>query len=160
MSMANSPFKPEIDGGVLVAKIAQLAAQGTGIHKIAEIIETESGQKISWRQVKKIISSDRCKDLMQELTDSTMAVAKTQLRSETARMVGKIIRTIEYHLDEKNLNAVPHALKIIGIEQEEGSKGQQNITVVLPGSPTEKPTEEIEIEKSNFGVGSRDPEDS
>lgn len=57
---------------------------------------------------------------------------KLQLMKEVSKLVPLMIDTIKQHLEDKNLNAIPHALKIMGFDKEEVEQSQ-SITVVLPG---------------------------
>lgn len=152
-----------VERNVLVAKIANLAAMGAGQQKMAKILSEETGQNITWRQIKRVLDSQECKDIIREITDVAISQSKASVRMEMGRLVPKAVKVVEFHLDENNLQAVPILFKAIGVDQqEEGPKGQQNITVVLPGV-IEKPAQEITIEEvktNNSDLESRNSEDS
>lgn len=88
-----------ISGGSLKSLAAEL---GCSRNKIRRIYETES-----------------CKRYMKELGDEALHTAKHKIRVGTALLVDKIVATIHKHLEDKNLNAIPHALKILGFSDEE-----------------------------------------
>ncbi len=140
--------KMAVPRNVLVAKVAQLAATGMGQQKMSVTLSEEMGEPISWRQIKKILDTQECKDIVKEVTDVAVSQGKALAKSEMARLVNKAVKVVEFHLDENNLQAVPILFKAIGVDQQEQQQqGNQSLTVVLPGT-AEKPAHEIKFEST------------
>lgn len=131
-----------IDGipdDILVTKVVTYTLLGQGQHKIAKTITDETGVRLNYKHIKAVQDRPEFKALMQKLGEDILATAKQRLKQEASRMVTETMRVIRHHLTNDNLQAVPHVLKILGVESEEKAVGQQNLTIVMPNTQPEKP---------------------
>ncbi len=111
---------------LLITKVAMAYLLGATPKEIGQDIGVPP-QKIS-----KIINSPECQDRLKELSEKALNEAKTKIKEQTAVLVPEIIATLRSHLKERNLQALPHALKILGIGDEEGNKQATSISVIMP----------------------------
>lgn len=114
----------------LAVKVAIMATNGANRHAISKELQ------ISDKKVRSILSSDECIAAMQQLTNEALAAAKSRIRIETAKFTDKILKVIDHHLEKNNLNAVYHALNILGMlnKEEQTVKADNKIVVVMPGA--------------------------
>ena len=117
----------EIADEVLAKEVAAYTVSGLTPRAISE----EMGVPI--RRINAALRSDRFRITVEELQGPMLAKARVQLRTRIASIVKKVGDVLEKHLDDNNLQAIPHALKILGIQEQEESKGDTNLTVILPG---------------------------
>jgi len=69
---------------------------------------------------------------VKQISSDTLKDFKNRLVAEVGRLVPLAVKVLESHLEQNNLNAIPHVLKIIGIDKEDLDQ-VQNITVYMPG---------------------------
>lgn len=138
----------KLDPNVFALKVVSMHMEGTGIQKIARTLSEETGESISHRKVTSLLKSPECQRIMTELNEAAMATAKSVARQRGASLIKKTMDVIEYHLDEKNLMAVPHVLKITGvIDEKEQASTNQALTIIMPGADQkEKPVIEVKDE--------------
>lgn len=117
---------------VIAKKVAALLVSGASKAGIGK----ELGLK-PW-QVKGIVESYACKHAVLELSEHAVSTAKNSIKSEVSKMVKGIVATLQHHLDNKNLNAIPHALKILGFSEEEKTEKSQNLTIIMPSAEAPK----------------------
>ena len=92
---------------------------------------------ISRGKINRIIRDGLPTKYMDEMGTEALATAKQRIRQGTAKLVDLIIETLEVNLKNHDLKAVPHALTILGIKEEEKAVTDTNIQVILPGpAPT------------------------
>jgi hypothetical protein len=157
------PSKSDIGMNVFVTKVASLSAQGMGMHKIAALISEETGEKVTWSKVRRALETQQCKDIVREINEVAVETAVAIAKSGLSKLAKKAVEVVSANLEDDNLNAAVVVFKSLGIDQQDSSpKGQQNITVVLPGV-AEKPAQEIQIEEikdNSNDVETRNSEDS
>src|SRR5574343_108341 len=91
---------------------------------------------ITPQKIAKILNSAPCQEYVKSLGEKALTEAKAKIREQTAMLVPDIVNTLRAHLKDKNLNALPHALKILGFNDEEKQAQATNIQVIMPGSET------------------------
>ena len=91
---------------------------------------------ITPQKISKIINSEACQAYIKTLGEKALTEAKVKIKEQTAMLVPDIINTLRAHLKDKNLNALPHALKILGFNDEEKQQQATNIQVIMPGQDT------------------------
>lgn len=123
----------------LIFDIATLTVIGKGPYEIAKQLNVDA------RRVKRIQEKPECKEAIKEITNSAITNAKNVVKSEVSKMVPALLETLKKHLEEHNLNAVPHALKILGITEDEKGPASTKIQVIIPGEPTQPKTIEGEV---------------
>lgn len=111
----------------LQVKIATLAF--AGMTKAAMAKE----MKISTRRVNTLLQDEETMRQIRKLRDECVETAKVIIKKGAANLAKQVVAVIEHHLDNNNLNAVPHALKILdfGVEEQAKETGT-SITVVMP----------------------------
>jgi hypothetical protein len=122
----------ELTEEMLQKQIAASLASGVALSAIAK----ELG--INYNKAKRISNSEMVKRTMLEIAEEAVGVAKHQIKANTAHLVEGIMDTIKHHLNNKNLNAVPIALKILGFEEKEQKDQPSQFTIVLPGAEAPK----------------------
>src|SRR2546425_708942 len=103
----------ELSDRVIAKKVATMLVAGSSRHAISKDLGIKP-----WA-LKNIIEGYECKKAVLELGEQVVAAAKTNIKYEVSGMVKGIVETLRHHLDNKNLNAIPHALKILGFSEEE-----------------------------------------
>ena len=131
---------------VIAIKIGEMSLAGVGIHEQAKRLSTEFDLTLNHSHITRYKKRAACQNYMAEATQEIRRHAVADLVRRVSKLVPLIEDTIMSNLEDGNINAVPHALKIIGLGEEEKSSGQQSLTVVMPGAsvPNEKPALEIE----------------
>lgn len=108
-------------------KVASMALAGKNQHQIGQ----ELG--LSWRQVKKHLNSEECKELMRKIKDAYLVEAQNRFKVEGSKLVGEAIEVIRKHLKDGNLQAVPHVMKLVELDKEVPAQAQQTIMqIVMP----------------------------
>lgn len=150
--MDTKPFKNGslLSMEVFVSKVAALAAEGCGQQAIAKALSDDLEVVVTWRDVKKALEHPKYKEIVAQMSGDIVYKARSKLKAATAKLVDKVVHVLEQHLDDGNLNAVPHALKILGIEAEEKAQ-PASLTVVLPNIK-EEPKEVSQVEDVKYEV--------
>lgn len=120
----------------ITAKFATMTMAGVGINKAVELLSKEYEYQFTRTQIERLRKKDVYIRIVKEYEDNLVENAKIDLRKGTALIVPKILSALTLALEEGNIQAVPHALKILGVGGEEPVQQAQNIQVILPGSPT------------------------
>jgi hypothetical protein len=109
-------------------EVATLMLSGLSRHKIGE----ELG--LNWRQVQKIMDSPECKRALRELQDAAMESARAVVVGRISKLADKVVDVIESHLEKNNLNAVPIAVKLMGLDEVKPAEAAKDtsITIVMP----------------------------
>lgn len=128
------PYKkpPKPIDMVMIKQAAALIASGSTVADVAKTLD------ITHFRAKNLINGDECRRLMNEIGNEALATAKERIRKGTAGMVDDILATIRQHLKDGNLQAIPHALKILGFTESEGEVKDTTINLVLPGQQVVK----------------------
>lgn len=119
----------------ITAKFATMTMAGVGINKAVELLSKEYEYQFTRTQIERLRKKDVYIRIVKEYEDSLVKNAVIDLRKGTALIVPKILSALTLALEEGNIQAVPHALKILGVGGEEPVQQAQNIQVILPGSP-------------------------
>lgn len=126
---------------VLAQQIAALVSTGNN----PTIISKQMG--IPRTRVVNIMNSDECKRYIRDIGETAVYQAKLQIKKEVARLAPMIVETIKRHLEDNNLQAIPHALKVLGFSEQEASAKDNEVRVVLDfGQAKDKPIEVNGIE--------------
>lgn len=129
----------EVPSEEAAARLAVLQLQGVGINKIVQLMTEEFGYQFTRAQLKRYEHKEVYVRTVKEYKDNLVKKAVVELKAGTSKLVPKIIEAIEKALDNGNINAITHALKILGVETiEPENKQAQSITVVLPGKAKER----------------------
>jgi hypothetical protein len=127
----------------LTQQVAALAFQNIPEYKIAEEL------KITRYRCRKILASKEFKDIVREIGEDAVVLAKNYIKDKVAKLSPEIYETIRINLVEKrSMEAVKVALKVVGFEQEEEVKQAATMMqIILPGAalpPIEVPNEQEE----------------
>jgi hypothetical protein len=108
------------------------------IYKLSGLSVKTTADKlgISTRKIHLFWDSIEVAHYIRTISDGAVKDFKSTLVREVAKLVPLMVDTLRQHLEEKNLNAIPHALKIMGFDKEEVEQ-HSNITVILPGQGAE-----------------------
>lgn len=129
----------EIPMEEVAAKAATLAMAGVGINKAVEMLSTEFSFQFTRTQIDRLKKKDTYMRVVKEYKDNIVKSAVAELREGVALLIPKVISALTVALEEGNITAVPHVLKVLGVGGEEPVQQAQNIQVILPGStPTER----------------------
>lgn len=105
---------------------------------------------ISPAAVRKIVASEKYKELITETADAELGPALAKAKAQLARLSTKAVAAIERALDEGGtrdaLQAATIVLKSVGLHEETEKQQDATITVVLPGG-AEPVTYEVQSEK-------------
>lgn len=112
----------------LVAQIATMTALGKGYTTIAKELD------LTHNKTKRLMNSPECREMILRIQNDALKSAKDNIRKGVAVLADQIIETLRKHLEENNLNAIPHALKILGFNENEQSTGDSVINVILPSA--------------------------
>lgn len=128
------PYKkpPKPVTTVLVKQAASIIATGGNVADVARSLD------ITHHRAKRLVDGDECRKYMNEIGNEALSTAKERIRKGTAGMVDDILDTIRKHLKDGNLQAIPHALKILGFTESEGEVKDTTINLVLPGQQVVK----------------------
>ena len=91
--------------------------------------------------VKKIQADQRHIDLVNAISEEALATAQRQIRSETAKLAGEVMRVLRELLKKNNVDGLKIALKLLGLDNKEpgGEAQAQSLTVILPGQKAPPP---------------------
>lgn len=89
---------------------------------------------LSVQKIVKILNTPECQEYIKTLGEKALTDAKAKIKEQTAMLVPEIVETLRAHLKDRNLNALPHALKILGFNDEEKNTGSTSIQVIMPTS--------------------------
>ncbi len=128
----------------LAMRIAELTLSGMGIHKQAELLSTETESKVTHNMITRYKQRAAYKNYMVDAIEQIKKQSISDLVHRVSKLVPMIESTIVTNLENGNINAVPHALRILGLGEETKSTQQQALTVVMPGAKAPKETIEIE----------------
>ena len=125
---------------LLATKIAEMTIIGANDTKQMATILSDMGVSLTRRQYNKLKKSETYKSVMAEATDTIRKNAVAELVRKTSELVPLIDTALRKALEEGNVQAVPHALKILGLDGKQDDKPQQaqQLVVMLPGAKTEK----------------------
>ena len=119
----------------VAARAATLRMQGVGLNAITKQLSEEFEFNFTRTYMERLENTETYQRVVTEHRNAVVKAAINELKKCTSALVPKIVTALEKALDNGNVNAIPHALKILGIEgAEPDQKQQQNITVVLPGA--------------------------
>jgi hypothetical protein len=116
----------------LAKQVGALLASGLSFNAVAKEM------RISARKVVSLSNTEQAKRVMIDMGSGAVESARLRIKAGAARLSDKILETIEHHLDEKNIHAVPIALKVLGFGEEQGDSRPTSFTVVLPGAEVPK----------------------
>lgn len=127
----------------VAARLAILQKQGVGLNRIIEILTEEFNYKFTRGQLKKLEYKETYLRTIEEYQKRIVKQAVSELKFSTSRLVPKVVKALEDALEDGNINAIPSALKILGVESLEPEQKQaQSITVVLPGKSDQNKKED------------------
>lgn len=88
---------------------------------------------ISYPKVNKVLQDEETIRCIRKLRDECVEIAKARIKKGAAELADRVVEVIKHHLDNNNLNAVPHALKVLDFGVEEvGSNVGTTIQVIMP----------------------------
>ena len=122
----------------IAAKMAELTISGVGINKQVQLLNEEFDVELNSRRITKYRKREIYQRIMNEYTEGLVKNAIAELKRETSQLIPLVIGAIKKALEEGNLQAVPHALRILGVGEESKEAPSQSLTVVLPGMKQEK----------------------
>lgn len=128
--MPNPYYKPgaHLANEALTKQVASLMATGVPQSQIAKSL------KIAVGTVKRLSETDLAKRVMLEIGEEVVHTAKVWVRANAARLKEKMIKNLEYNLEQNNLNAVPITMKILGFGEEVKDDKPANYVIVMPGA--------------------------
>jgi hypothetical protein len=137
-----SQKNPVIIEEIITRKVAtlMLANPTITIQDLAKRLE------ISKDLVKRIQASDRFRELLKVTGEDAMSRAVSKTRQEMAELAQEAVRVIKFQLQENNLEAAKIVLKTMGLEQQEKTVSDTQLTVIIPGQ-TEPKDIEAEFKK-------------
>ena len=144
-------FSKEILRDQIAAKSAALTLIGVTVEKQIEELREEfhprlvdAGIQLSLRTLMNYRTRTTYKDVMLGATDKVVKQAITELKQAVSGLVPDVIAALKQALKEGDIKAVPHALKILGIDTMEPTNQTQSITVMLPdmNKPSERDVNE------------------
>lgn len=129
----------EVNSEEAAAESAKMTLNGVGINKQVQILSEMFTFNFTRSQVLRLQKRDVYVSVIEEFKKNVVKKAVSDLHTGVSELIPDVIATLKQHLSERNLQAVPMAVKIIGGEAqiEEKQQQAQNITVVLPGSKIE-----------------------
>lgn len=122
----------------MAAKSAELTIAGVGLKKQHEMLAQEFDLTLSRRQVERLRQHAMYKRVLTEYTEGLVKSAIAELKLGVSKLIPKVLTAIENALEADNMQAVPHALKILGVTEEEPQKQAQAIQVIMPGAKAPK----------------------
>lgn len=130
----------EIDLDQAATELAILDYTGVGRQKACDLLSEKFGQRVTSTKLEQIRKHATYIKTRQEHVETLIKGAVMRLKERTSHLPDLIVETIEKALKDGNINAIPHALKILGIDSAEPAAKQTNqIQVVLAGArPKEK----------------------
>jgi hypothetical protein len=108
----------------------------------ASVTECAKQLTISPAAVRKIVASDKYKDIIADAAEAELGPALAKARGQLARLSVKAVKVVERNLDQyledgkggrEALNAATIVLKAVGLHEEGEKQQDTQITVVLPG---------------------------
>lgn len=128
---------------VLTRQIAGILVGGVSITDCAKKLN------ISPAAVRRIIETDKYKDIVSEAGEEELAPALAKAKAQLARLTTKAVKAIEEVLDtgagRDKLQAASIVLKAVGLSENEEKQNDGNITIIMPGG-TQNTQEVIEVE--------------
>ena len=129
---------------VLTRQIATILVGGVSITDCAKKLN------ISPAAVRRIVETDKYKELVAEAGEEELAPALARAKAQLARLTSKAVKAIEEVLDtgagRDKLQAASIVLKAVGLSENEEKQNDGNITIVMPGATN---NEQHTIEVSN-----------
>lgn len=108
----------------------------------ASVAECAKKLTISPAAVRKIVESDKYKEIVATTAEEELAPALAKAKAQLARLSTKAVKAIEETLDNgayrERIQAATIVLKAVGLHEEERQQQDTSITVVMPGA--EHPT--------------------
>lgn len=110
-----------------IRTVASMVISGSSINRIAQELSTTR------HHIKKIMNTQQFRDLVKEQSEEVLITARNTLKAAITERVPELIRVLDKHLKDDNLEAVKLAFKSLGMEAVEQQQASSNLTVVLPG---------------------------
>ncbi len=130
----------------LAMRIAELTLSSMGIHKQAELLTQETGSKVTHAMITRYKQRPAYKNYMVDAIEQIKKQSISDLVHRVSKLVPMIESTIVTNLENGNINAVPHALRILGLGEETKGQQAQQLNVIMPGARAPKETINIEVE--------------
>lgn len=126
--------KKELSDAYPEHAMKEAIAKQYAIYKFQNMPKTSIREKmgLSPEKMNLLDSSIEVEYYIKQLSSDLMKNFKTKLINEVTKLVPLVVNVLNFHLEQKNLNAVPHVLKIMGFDKEEEAQ-TQSITVYMPG---------------------------
>lgn len=137
----------EVPQDEVAARLAVLQVTGVGTNKCVQLLSEEFNFNFTRTQLKRLELRDTFVRTIEEYKKNIVKKAVSDLKEQASRLIPKIVSSIENGLDNNHYQVIPHALKILGVENVEpdNNKQAQVLQVVLPGHrPQEKVVNETE----------------
>jgi len=129
----------EIDLDEAATELAVMDYTGIGRQKACDLLSEKFGQRVTSTKLLQIRKHATYIKTRQEHVETLIKGAVMRLKERTSHLPDLIVETIEKALKDGNINAIPHALKILGIDSAEPAAKQTNqIQVVLAGARPNK----------------------
>lgn len=109
-----------------IARIAPLRLANVGINKIAKEL------KLSNHYVTKILDTGEFRTKLRDIADEATSLATNSWKNSVANLVPEAVEVLKQALEKGDLEAVKLIVRSLGIEKQEATVQQGNITVVLP----------------------------
>lgn len=119
---------------LIAAKMAELQLAGVGINKQVQLINQEFGTSINNRTITRYRKREVYTRILDEYTNNIVKNAVSNLKREVSDLIPLVTSALRKALEDGNINAIPHVLKVIGIDSEVKEQQAQQLTVVLPGA--------------------------
>lgn len=130
----------------IAAKMAELTITGVSTRQQIDMLSKEFNAELNPRKLENYRKREVYQNILREYTETLVKNSIAELKRETSRLVPKVVQAIEKALDDGNVTVIPHALKIMGIDNIGESQQAQQLTVILPGGTKEEKVIEIETE--------------
>lgn len=112
----------------LVRQVAVLSISGCSPNSIAKTLG------ITKWYVTKIQADQRHIDIVSALGEEALQSAQRQIKSETAKLAGEVMRVLRELLKKNNVDGLKIAIKLLGLDnREQEAPNTQSLTVILPG---------------------------
>lgn len=144
MSKNINNMDPTVVSESLTRQVATVMLGGASVADCARQLT------ISPAAVRKIVSSEKYKELIAETAEAELGPALAKAKAQLARLSTKAVAAIEKALDtggtRDGLHAATIVLKAVGLHEETEKQQDATINIVLPGG-TEPITYEVPSEK-------------
>lgn len=137
----------ELDDYYPEVELKEAICKKVAIFKIAGLSTNAIAKQmgVPVKRAKIICESVECAHFVKQIGNAAVKDFRDTLIREVSTLVPLMVETLREHLENKNLQAIPHALKIMGFDKEVTEQSSQ-IQVFLPGDA--KPTTiEVKPEK-------------